>query len=90
MFLSQCINEYLHTADYQFGLKGGNLLKVLLAETRYGCKTIVLRVRVAFFGREVGGGEETPLRHGHKESYTDLNMNLLTSEWDSNPRPHEY
>ena len=28
--------------------------------------------------------------HGHKESYTDLNLKILTSEWDSNPRPHEY
>ena len=37
-----------------------------------------------FFG--VKGG--TPLRHGHKESYTDLNLKKSTSEWDSNPRPH--
>ena len=28
--------------------------------------------------------------HGHKESYTDLNLKILTSESDSNPRPHEY
>ena len=27
--------------------------------------------------------------HGHKESYKDLNLKILTSEWDSNPRPHE-
>ena len=28
--------------------------------------------------------------HGHKEIYKDLNLKILTSEWDSNPRPHEY
>ena len=33
------------------------------------------------------GGGGAPLRHGHKESNKDLN---LTSEWDSNPPPHEY
>ena len=32
----------------------------------------------------------TPLRHGHNESYTDLNLKYSTSECDSNPRPHEY
>ena len=37
-----------------------------------------------------GGKGETPLRHGHKESYKDLNLKNSTSEWDSNPRPHEY
>ena len=42
---------------------------------------------VGFFGREGGG---TPLRHGHKESYKDLNLKNSTSEWDSNPRPYEY
>ena len=26
--------------------------------------------------------------HGHKESYKDLNLKILTSECDSNPRPH--
>ena len=41
---------------------------------------------MCFFGREEG----TPLRHGHKESFTDLNLKNSTSEWDSNPRPHEY
>ena len=40
-----------------------------------------------FFGKGKGG---TPHMHGHKESYTDLNLKILTSEWDSNPRPHEY
>ena len=42
---------------------------------------------VSLEGVWVGG---TPLRHGHKESYTDLNLKNSTSEWDSNPRPHEY
>ena len=28
--------------------------------------------------------------HGHKESYKDINLKILTSEWDSSPRPHEY
>ena len=32
----------------------------------------------------------TPHRHEHKESYKDLNLKILTSEWDSIPRPHEY
>ena len=41
---------------------------------------------MVFVGREGG----TPLRHGHKESYKDLNLKNATSEWDSNPRPHEY
>ena len=37
-------------------------------------KCIVLRVCVCgVFGRE-GGGGEIPLRHGHKESYKDLNL----------------
>ena len=35
-------------------------------------------------------GLGTPHMHGHKESYTDLNLKILTSEWDSNPRPHDY
>ena len=30
----------------------------------------------------------TPHVHGHKESHKDLNLKMLTSEWDSNPRPH--
>ena len=42
---------------------------------------------VGFLGGKGGG---TPLRHGRKESYADLNLKNLTSEWDSNPRPHEY
>ena len=37
-----------------------------------------------------GRGGGTPLRHGHKESYKDLNLKNSTSELDSNPRPHEY
>ena len=41
-----------------------------------------------FFGKGKGG--PTPHMHGHKESYKDLNLKILTSEWDSNPRPHEY
>ena len=28
--------------------------------------------------------------HGHKESFKDLNLKMLTSEWDSKPRPDEY
>ena len=44
-------------------------------------------VCVCFFGKGKGG---TPHMHGHKESYKDLNLKILTSEWDSNPRPHEY
>ena len=40
-----------------------------------------------FLGKERGG---TPHMHGHKESNKDLNLKILTSEWDSNPRPHEY
>ena len=35
-----------------------------------------------FLGGKGGGG--TPLRNGHKESYTDLNLKNPTSEWDSN------
>ena len=38
----------------------------------------------------LGGKGGTQLRHGHKESYNDLNLKNSTSEWDSNPRPHEY
>ena len=38
----------------------------------------------------LGGKGGTQLRHGHKESYKDLNLKNSTSEWDSNPRPHEY
>ena len=33
---------------------------------------------------------DTPLRHGYKDSYKDLNWKNSTSKWDSNPRPHEY
>ena len=40
-----------------------------------------------FLGKGRGG---TPHMHGHKESYKDLNLKILTSEWDSYPRPHEY
>ena len=40
------------------------------------------------FMEEGRGG--APHMHGHKESYKDLNLKMLTSEWDSNPRPHEY
>ena len=45
-----------------------------------------------FFGKGKGGGGEHPIAqlHGHKESNKDLNLKILTSEWDSNPRPHEY
>ena len=48
-----------------------------------------IRMTFGVFFRE-GRGGGTPLRHGHKESYTDLNLKNSTSEWDSNPRPHEY
>ena len=40
-------------------------------------------MRVCFF---LGGKGGTPIRHGHKESYEDLNLKNSTSEWDSNPR----
>ena len=43
---------------------------------------------MCFFLGGKGGG--APIRHGHKESYKDLNLKKITSEWDSNPRPHEY
>ena len=46
-------------------------------------------VCVFLVGKGEGGGG-TPLRHGHKESYKYLNLKNSTSEWDSNPRPHEY
>ena len=36
------------------------------------------------------GREGTPHMHGHKDSYKDLNLKILTYEWDSNPRPNEY
>ena len=49
---------------------------------------VCMCVSVCFFWE--GGGGGTPLMHGHKESYTDLNLKNSTSEWDSNPRPHEY
>ena len=42
---------------------------------------------VCFLGKGRGG---TPHMHGHKESHKDLNLKIFTSEWDSNPRPHEY
>ena len=45
-------------------------------------------VRVCFLGEKGGGG--TLLRHRHKGSHKDFNLKNLTSEWDSNPRPHEY
>ena len=48
---------------------------------------ISTNVNVLFLGKGRGG---TPHMHGHKESYKDLNLKILTSEWDSNPRPHEY
>ena len=40
-----------------------------------------------FFGK---GKRGTPHMHGHKESYKDLNLKMLTSAWDSNLRPHAY
>ena len=39
---------------------------------------------MCFLGKGRGG---TPHMHGHKESNKDLNLKILTSEWDSNPRP---
>ena len=39
-----------------------------------------------FVGKGKGGG--APNMHGHKKSYRDLNLKMLISEWDSNPRPH--
>ena len=45
---------------------------------------------MCFFGGKGNGGGGTPHMHGHKESYKDLNLKILTSEWNSNPRPHEY
>ena len=48
-------------------------------------------VSVCFLGGKGGGGGwGIPLRHGDKENYKDLNLKNLTSEWNSNPRPHEY
>ena len=41
------------------------------------CVCVCARVCVCVFGRE---GRGTPLRHGHKESYTDLNLKNSTSE----------
>ena len=41
-------------------------------------------------GKGKGGGGGTPHLHGHKESYKDLNLKMLTSECNSNPRPHKY
>ena len=40
-----------------------------------------------FFGKGKGG--EHPICTDTR-SYKDLNLKILTSEWDSNPRPHEY
>ena len=45
----------------------------------------LIQVYVCFFGRGKG---KAP--HRHKDSYSDLNLKILISEWDSNPRPHEY
>ena len=43
-----------------------------------------------FFGKGKGGGG-TPHMHGHKDSYKDLNLKILTSEWaDSNETSHGY
>ena len=49
----------------------------------YACVCVCVCV---FWEREGG----TPHMHGHKESNKDLNLKILTSELDSNPRPHEY
>ena len=46
-------------------------------------------VCLLFWEREGGGGGSSHI-HGHKESYKDINLKNLTSEWDSYPRPHEY
>ena len=58
------------------------------------CVCVCVCVGVCVFRHVCGvfflGGGGTPLRHGHKESYKDLNLKNSTSEWDSNPRPHEY
>ena len=52
------------------------------------CQCVCVCVCVCVF---LGKGRRgTPHMHGHKESNTDLNLKILTSEWDSNPRPHEY
>ena len=62
-----------------------------IRETCFYIRCVFVRVRVCvcvFLGKGRGGG--TPHMHGHKESYKDLNLKILTSEWDSNPRPHEY
>ena len=46
---------------------------------------------VCVFGeREGEGGGGAPLIHGHKELYKDFNLKIGTSEWDSDPRTHEY
>ena len=52
------------------------------------CVCVCVRACVWFFLEREGGG--TPHMHGHKEIYKDLNLKILTSEGDSNPRPHEY
>ena len=59
--------------------------KSLTMRYKYVC--VCVCVCVCFLGKGRGG---TPHMHGHKESYKDLNLKILTSEWDSNPRPHEY
>ena len=57
------------------------------------CMYICVRVRACvhvcvFWEREGGGG--TPQIYRYKESYKDFNLKMFTSEWDSNPRTHEY
>ena len=48
---------------------------------------VMMNLIIVFFWEREG---ETPHMHGHKESNKDLNSKMLTSEWDSNPRPPEY
>ena len=51
------------------------------------CVAEQTNISICFLEKGRGG---TPHMHGHKESNKDLNLKILTSEWDSNPRHHEY
>ena len=51
------------------------------------CVCVRICVRVCFVR---GKGMGTPHMHGLKESFKYLNLKMLTTDWDSNPRPHGY
>ena len=42
----------------------------------------------ACLGGKGGGGHSLGTKH--KDNYKYLNWKMLTSEWDSKPRPHEH